>query len=329
MPGGLFPGPRLPVRLGLDLARAQFARPRAALYHNEGMPDEGTPRDRFSSRTATLVATGLAIASVVIPFWFWMDTWFGKTLSDVQISEYLADNERPRRAQHAMAQISGRLSAGDESVRAWYPALLEIARHELPELRVTVAWLMGDDPESEEFHSALLELVADPNPLVRRNAALALAKFGDPTGRNEMRAMLQPYRLRSPHQGSVRNRLQAGDAFDAGALLVRIEQADGEEPYDVRAPIPGVVGRQLRDDGDQVETGDELTLVQPEGTHVLQALLGLYLVGTEEDLELVQPYQRLRGDFGQQVAQQARLTLERIRSRPGDQSGESGSGGTI
>ncbi len=293
------------------------------------MAADSKPRDAFTSRTATLVATAVAIASIVIPFWFWMDTWFGKRLSDEQITEYLADSERPRRAQHAMAQISGRLSAGDESVKAWYPALLALAHHELPELRLTVAWLMGDDPGSDEFHAALLELVADPHAMVRRNAALALAKFGDPAGRGEMRGMLQPFRLTSPYEGLVLNRLESGDTFDTGALLVRIEPEGGGDARDVRAPVPGIVDRQLRADGDGVTVGDDLTVIRPEASHVMQALLGLYMVGTEEDAGLVQPYQRPRDELGQQVAQQARLTLERIRSRAADQLGAAASGGAI
>jgi len=274
----------------------------------------------FASRKATLFATALAIASVVIPFWFWMDTWFGKELSDEQIREYLTDTERPRRAQHAMAQISGRMSAGDESVKAWYPLLLDLARHELPELRLTVAWLMGDDPSSDEFHAALLDLVSDPHSLVRRNAALALAKFGDPAGRSEMRGMLESYRVVSEYDGIVRNRLESGDAFDSGALLVRIEPEDGSDPLDVRAAVPGIVDRQLHADGDRVSSGDEVTLVRPEMTHVMQALLGLYMVGTSEDIALIQPYQRPRDELGPQVAQQARQTLERIRQVAGGQS---------
>ena len=279
------------------------------------MPKESESTDAFASRKATLVATALAIASVVIPFWFWMDTWFGKPLADDQIGEYLSDAERPRRAQHAMAQISQRLTAGDESVKVWYPKLLEIARHELPELRVTVAWLMGDDPSSVDFHAALLGLVADPHPMVRRNAALALAKFGDPVGRAEMRGMLQPYRLVSEHAGRVTNRLQPGDSFDAGALLVRIQPDDSQESLDVRAPLPGIVDRQLHANGDQVAGGDEVTVIRPESTHVMQALLGLYLVGTHEDIDLIRPFQRPRDGLPPQVAQQATLTLERIRQR--------------
>ncbi len=284
------------------------------------MPAESQSRDVYASRKATLFATALAIASVAIPFWFWMDTWFGKSLTEEQIEEYLTDAERPRKAQHAMAQISERLTGGDESVKVWYPHLLELARHELPELRVTVAWLMGDDPSSDAFHEALRVLVRDPNPMVRRNAALALAKFGDSIGRAEMRGMLQPYRLASEHAGTVTNRLQPGDSFDAGALLVRVH-GDGEgESLDVRAPLPGIVDRQLFADGDRIGSGDEVTVIRPESTHVMQALLGLYLVGTSEDVELIRPFQRPREELSPQVAQQAMLTLQRIREQSVDKA---------
>ncbi len=284
------------------------------------MPAESGSGDVFVSRKATLLITAVAVASVVIPFWFWMDTWFGKPLSEAQIQEYLADSERPRRAQHAMAQISQRIAAGDKSVRVWYPRLVELARHELPELRLTVAWLMGDDPSSDEFHQALTLLVADPDPMVRRNAALALARFGDPAGRDEMRAMLQPYRLATHHPGTVTNRLEPGDSFDAGALVARVQPEGDSEPLDLRAPLPGIVDRQLRADGDRVEPGDEVTVIRPESTHVLQALAGLFLVGTTEDVELVQPYRRPREGLSAEVPRQAAATLERIRERASDQA---------
>lgn len=285
---------------------------------NEHMASESEPRDPFVSRKAALLATVVAIASIVIPFWFWMDTWFGKPLSDEQIAEYLSDSERPRRAQHAMAQISARITAGDESAKTWYPQLLELTGHELPEIRLTLAWLMGDDPSSEEFHRALSGLIEDPHPMVRRNAALALARFGDPRGRPEMRSMLEPHRLASDHAGTVINRLQPGDSFDAGALLVRIQPDSDGEPLDVRAELPGIVDRQLHADGDRVAPGDEVTVVRPESTHVLQALLGLYLVGTTEDIPVIQPFERPREGLTAQVAQQAAVTLASIRDRAAD-----------
>ena len=130
--------------------------------------------------------------------------------------------------------------------------------------------------------------------------------------------MLRPFRLSTDHAGSVRNRLQPGDSFDAGALLVRIEPEGGGEPLDVRSPLPGIVERQLQSDGDLVAIGDEVTLVRPESTHVMQALLGLFLVGTAEDIEVIRAYQRPREGLDPNVAQQAALTLERIRKRSAD-----------
>ncbi len=269
----------------------------------------------FVSRKATVLIALVAVATVVIPFWFWMDTWFGRGLTEEQVGEYLADPERPRRTQHALAQISRRITSGDPSAKNWYPKILELARHDLPEIRLTVAWLMGDDPSSEDFHDALLILIHDSHPMVRRNAALALARFGDSSGREEMRTMLQPYRMAASHAGIVTNRLEPGDAFEAGALLLRI-QPDGEgEPLEVRAPMPGIVDRQLHADGDRVAGGDAVTVIRPESTHILQALAGLYLVGTSEDVNLVQPYQRPRQGLSAQIPQQAALTLAGIRER--------------
>ena len=93
--------------------------------------------------------------------------------------------------------------------------------------------------------------------------------------------------------------------------------ADGD-PLDVRAELPGIVDRQLHADGDRIERGEEVTVVRPESTHVLQALLGLYLVGTPEDISVVQPFEQPREGLTAQVAQQASLTLASIRERAAD-----------
>lgn len=271
--------------------------------------------DVFVTRKAVLIATGVAVAVVVIPFWFWMDTWFGRKLDDTQIRAYLADADAPRKAQHALAQISERITQGDESVRRWYPDVLALARHELPELRLTVAWLMGDDTANEQFHEALLELLRDAHPMVRRNAALALTKFGDPSGREEIRGMLKPYRVKSSRQGIVRNRLQPGDSFDSNALLARIEQENEKEPLDIRAPFPGIVQEPLHAEGAQIDAGDAIVVIRPESLHALQALLGLYIVGTMEDIELIKPYQRRMEGIDAGVVRQAGLTAEQIRKR--------------
>ena len=47
---------------------------------------------------------------VLMPFLFWWNTWFGRRLSDKQITEYLADEKHPRHIQHALVQLGERMS---------------------------------------------------------------------------------------------------------------------------------------------------------------------------------------------------------------------------
>jgi pyruvate/2-oxoglutarate dehydrogenase complex dihydrolipoamide acyltransferase (E2) component len=65
----------------------------------------------------------------------------------------------------------------------------------------------------------------DPEPLVRRNAALQLVRFGDASGRPELRAMLQPFEAKSPINGTIVSILPVGSELRAGALLARIRAA--------------------------------------------------------------------------------------------------------
>ncbi len=128
------------------------------------------------SRRASLMVLQLAVVILVMIFLFWQGTWFGRELSDEQISEYLADADKPRNAQHVIAQISERISQGDESVKKWYPRIVALADHPLAQLRVNAAWLMGQDNKSGQFHEKLKQMLADSDPQVRRNAALSLVR---------------------------------------------------------------------------------------------------------------------------------------------------------
>ncbi|MDE0166507.1 MAG: HEAT repeat domain-containing protein [Bryobacterales bacterium] len=267
------------------------------------------------SRRATLIVTIVAAMFIIVPFLFWLDTWFGRELTDEEIREYLADQEKPRKAQHALVQISERMSAGDPSAEQWYPDIVELAGHSLAELRVTAAWVMGQGRESQAFHDTLLTLLDDDEPLVRRNAALSLAGFADPTGRPVLQSMLRPYTITSPHAGKLQNRLEPEDTVSQATLLARIEQTGAEEPAEIRSPVPGVVRERLLKDGSDVTVGDEIMVLDPDYDHVFQSLRALFLVGAEEDLEDVRRFLRPREGMPANVAQQARLTADEIRRR--------------
>ena len=279
------------------------------------MPEPKTESAASPSRRANMLVTVVAVMFVVVPYMFWQDTWFGRELSDDEIREYLADSEAPRKAQHALIQISEQMAAGDPSVRQWYPDVVELAGHSLPELRVTVAWVMGQDREDETFHTKLLDMLDDAEPLVCRNAALSLAGFADPSGRTVLRAMLRPFTVTTPHAGTLQNRLEPEDSADHETLLARIEQPGVEDAAEVRSPVPGVVKERLLDDGSQVAVGDGIMVLDPSADHVFQSLRALFLVGTEEDLDDVRLFMRPREGMPEYISQQARLTADEIRQR--------------
>src|SRR5579872_787480 len=81
---------------------------------------EETPqptRKRGMSRHQKILffVTGWLI--VLMPFLFWWNTWFGRHLSDQQITEYLHDTKKPRHIQHALVQLGDRISRGDAAAR--------------------------------------------------------------------------------------------------------------------------------------------------------------------------------------------------------------------
>jgi len=264
--------------------------------------------NRRPGRKAYFLVAGFAVLLVLFPFLFWYWTWFGRKLSDAQIDEYFADLSKPRHAQHALVQVGERLSKGQD-VSRWYPAVLRQASSPNRELRLTAAWIMGQDRRYAPFHKALLQLLHDPDPMVRRNAAPALAVFGDAAARPELITMLQPFTITAPVSGALRFRLKLGDYVNAGTLVAHIGGAE------VRAAVPGEVRSIERREGAPVSPGDPLVELSPDKNHVWEALRALYLVGNVSDLEAVERFTRPMAGMPEVVARQAENTREAIRNR--------------
>jgi hypothetical protein len=265
---------------------------------------------------AVLVLTFLF---VLMPFLFWQGTWFGKPLSDEQLGQALADTEHPREIQHALSQIADRILSPDQptrlSARQFYPAVVGVAESGTPELRLTAAWVMGQDNAVPEFHEKLLILLRDPSPMVRRNAALGLVRFGDHSGHDEILALLVPYSMPAPFPGSLVTRLGTGDAVNPGTLLGRIQTGgkSGEE-QELRSEVPGTVNRWLVPEGSAVLAGQAIVSIDPSPSEVWEALRALVLIGDTDDLPAVEQF--LRGDaVPANVRQQAELTANAIRGR--------------
>jgi hypothetical protein len=262
----------------------------------------------------------VAALFIIVPFLTWYLTWFGRTLSDDKIAEYLADDNHPRNIQHALTQIEARMEKKDASLKKFYPRIVELAKNPNAEVRKTVAWVMGQDNTSEDFHRALLSLLNDTEPLVRRNAAVQLVRFADAnghrdaSGRPELRAMLQPFEAKSPIAGTLVSILPVGSEVHAGALLARIRDSSGNT-QEFRAAADGKIASVAMKEGEQVNSGQTIATFRPDDGSVRAALRGLAYVGTSEDLALIETF--TQAGENSETAQQAAFTAKSIRARSG------------
>src|SRR5579863_5010134 len=212
--------------------------------------DEGAAAEReptlkpkhSMSRTQKILffVTGWLI--VLMPFLFWWNTWFGRQLSNQQLTAYLHDDKKPRHIQQALVQISERISHHDAAVAQWYPELVALAADPVEEVRNTDAWVMGQDTSGAGFHETLLKMLSDSSPMVRGNAALSLVRFGDATGRPQIVALLQPATIIAPANGHIVDADRPGTAIHQGGLIAKLADAGsspGSQVVELRSPIPG------------------------------------------------------------------------------------------
>lgn len=267
-----------------------------------------------SFRRMTLPLMILAALFIVVPFMFWHGTWFGRALSDDEIARYLDDNNKPRNIQHALSQIADRIARGDGSAKRFYPKVVTLADHPVAEIRTTAAWVMGQDNTVAEFHTALIHALSDSQPIVRRNAGLALVRFRDPSGHSEIVNMLRPFPVRAMTEGTVRLRLVEGDSVDTGTLLAKVTD-NGGHIHELRSPLPGYVQTLRVKEGALVAAGDEVLALLPSTDELWEALRALYVIGEPGDLPVVEAYTRPQPDVADKVRQQALLTAQQIRSR--------------
>ena len=289
---------------------------------------------RGMSRTQKILffATGWLI--VLMPFLFWWNTWFGRHLSDQQVSEYLHDDKKPRHIQQALVQISDRMSHNDAAV--WYPDLVRLASDPVEEIRNTDAWVMGQNPSGAGFHETLLKMLSDSSATVRGNAALSLVRFGDAAGRPQIVALLQPAEVRVPTSGPVGESMPQGSWWDNGRTASVVDTAAPDtnlreggvvaklgvttaanvtSVVELRSPITGRVRTIETQRGRQVHPGDLVAVVDPATEQVWEALRALYLVGTPEDLDVIRPYERELQSISNDVRKQAVETEKAIQTR--------------
>jgi len=277
-----------------------------------GAARDTVPGRRMSTRNRFLFFF-VAWLIVLMPFLFWWNTWFGRRLTDRQMSEYLNDAKHPRHIQHALVQLSERMQNGDTGATRWYADIVRLAANPVEEVRNTDAWVMGQDPRGPGFHETLLRMLGDSSAMVRGNAALSLVRFGDAAGRTQILELLQPVRVVAPSAGTVAEMSTVGTAVHQGGLVAKLQE--GAQRVDVRSPITGRIRTLAVAAGAHVAAGDVVAMIDPGDDQAWEALRALYLVGRLNDLAVIQLYERESGQISDRVRQQALLTEKSIRDR--------------
>ena len=279
---------------------------------NTSAPEMPSKRHRMSTRQRLLFFL-TAWLIVLMPFLFWWNTWFGRHLSDQEITEYLRDEKKPRHIQHALIQIGERMAKGDPGLDRWYPDLVRLSEYPVEEVRNTDAWVMGQDNKVPVFHDALLKMLTDSSLMVRGNAALSLVRFGDASGRPQIIALLQPAKISAPKSGKVTDTGKLVASVHQNGLVMKIES--GGQTTDVRSPITGRIRSLAVQSGQNVSAGQEVAVISPDTEQVWEALRALYLIGQMDDLPAITPFHRDLPDVPERVREQAVLTERAIRER--------------
>ncbi|HEV2287516.1 MAG TPA: HEAT repeat domain-containing protein [Candidatus Acidoferrales bacterium] len=278
-----------------------------------GSPSPAAPPRQSLSKRWTLAIVVLTLAFVLMPFLFWRATWFGRPLTDVQLADYLNPKSNPHDIQHGLSQVADRIVRSDPTVRKFYPQVIALSSDSDAPIRAMAAWTMGQDNTSPDFHAALLPMLKDPDLTVARNAALALVRFDDTSGHDIIVSMLKAAPVASPAAGTLQTRLKPGQTMNPGTLLARIQTSGSER--EVRSQISGTLDRWLLSDGSSVTAGQDIAVVWPSDDAVWESLRALYLIGQPADLDAISPYARGGTGAPPQVAEQARLTMQQIRTR--------------
>jgi biotin carboxyl carrier protein len=264
--------------------------------------------DRLKSFALLLLG---ALAFVLVPYLFWKQVWFGTVLDDQALSRILNDEEKPRAVQHALSQIVARIESGDPRVEEWYGAVCRQSANPHPDVRIAAAWAMGHDPRAPQFHETLIDMLEDDETMVRRNAALALVRFGDRQAIPELRTMLHAQEVTAPADGTVHYLVKSDEAVARGTVVASMRMAGDSQ--ELVSQVPGR-SRRLVDEGTTIEAGDALVELEPEPIQVWESLRALYLIGGPEEIELVQSILD-EPHHGEAIHRQAKLTLEAIHSR--------------
>jgi pyruvate/2-oxoglutarate dehydrogenase complex dihydrolipoamide acyltransferase (E2) component len=106
--------------------------------------------------------------------------------------------------------------------------------------------------------------------------------------------------------------MREGATVARRTLLARIEEPDGKV-VELRSPLPGRIAKIAKPNGSLVKRDEELLTINSDEQSVWEALRALSIVGTADDLPLVQSYANST-EVSPRIKELASLTGQAIHS---------------
>jgi acetyl/propionyl-CoA carboxylase alpha subunit len=266
-------------------------------------------------KKGVLLVAAVVVGTLSLTYLVWRQTWFGARLDDDELVAAMAPTAKARDVQHGIEEITRRFGARAVGMERWAKALVEASRRTEDPVRVQAAWAMQTDAGREEFVARLREMVAgDSSVLVRRNAACSLAASHDATGRAVLRSMLEPFTVTAPEAGVVDELPGVDTPVRENRSVGRVRKDDGTFVL-VMAAVPGRVTKRAVESGAHVAAGDAVLVLEPDAQHAENAALALSLVGTKEDLALLDSAAAPQSTFPDAVKAAARAAADAVRAR--------------
>jgi hypothetical protein len=243
---------------------------------------------------------------------YWRSS-FRRELGDAELARYLAPDAPDMSTSHGLVELSRRIERKDPNRKQFYPAVLALAKSPKHEKRKVAAWLMGYDPEDEDFEHALTSLIEDPMPVVRFNAAPALALHKSAAARPTLLEMLKPSKVVAATAGVFHPKAKVGEVADWQHPLGMVKSGSGEEPV-----FPTTPGRILTiaADGATVAAGTEIVTLAAGQAPALHALGALTLpgIGRPEDAAVIEAFLAATPDLDDKVRNQAKQAILAVKA---------------
>jgi len=161
-----------------------------------------------------------------MPFCSGGHTWFGRHLSDQQMTEYLHDSKKRGTFSRRWYRLATACLRNDASSKQWYPDLIGWRAMPVEEVRNPTR---GDGPRTPPragFHETLMKMLSDSSPIgSRKCGAVARALWGCDRASADCR-VVQPARIACAFRTDALMGIRPGTPIPSGGLLAKLRLRD-------------------------------------------------------------------------------------------------------